>query len=142
MHDQVIAEYALRDINKPIGVVTPQVQTIQSRLRREMVHRLSLHAVGVPYTVRFGQTVCKNAKRNQMGGLSTYPAIELFAHPGGLGEGFCAFHCRSPQRPFRIRLTVENNEWAHPTLRLRSFFREYSTPQVSELYYELVRVRS
>ena len=51
--------------------------------------------------------------------------IDLFAGPGGLGEGFATFApdpC-SGWRPFRIIASVEKDPAACRTLRLRSFYR-------------------
>ena len=54
---------------------------------------------------------------------STIPVVDLFAGPGGLGEGFSAFQ-RGGRHPFDIRLSVEMDEHAHQTLLLRSFYRK------------------
>lgn len=43
--------------------------------------------------------------------------VDLFAGPGGLGEGF------SSQDPFRIAVSAEMESSAHATLRLRAFYR-------------------
>lgn len=43
--------------------------------------------------------------------------VDLFAGPGGLGEGF------SSQEPFRISVSAEMETSAHATLRLRAFYR-------------------
>lgn len=43
--------------------------------------------------------------------------VDLFAGPGGLGEGF------SSQDPFRISVSAEMETSAHATLRLRAFYR-------------------
>lgn len=55
---------------------------------------------------------------------STYGVIDLFAGPGGLGEGFAALEVDS-HHPFRIGISVEKEESAQKTLRLRAFLREY-----------------
>lgn len=55
---------------------------------------------------------------------ATYGVIDLFAGPGGLGEGFAALEKNSHQ-PFRIGISVEKEGSAHKTLRLRAFLREY-----------------
>lgn len=55
---------------------------------------------------------------------STYGVIDLFAGPGGLGEGFASLDDHG-HRPFRIALSVEKEASAHRTLTLRAFIREY-----------------
>ena len=55
---------------------------------------------------------------------ATYGVIDLFAGPGGLGEGFAGLKEKS-HRPFRIEKSVEEEISACRTLRLRAFLREY-----------------
>lgn len=50
----------------------------------------------------------------------TIPVIDLFAGPGGLGEGFS----RSSKGDFRIAISIEKDGMAHETLRLRAAHRE------------------
>ncbi len=50
--------------------------------------------------------------------------VDLFAGPGGLGEGFASLEVKG-RRPFRIGISVEKEVSAHRTLTLRSFLREY-----------------
>ena len=47
------------------------------------------------------------------------PVVDLFAGPGGLGEGFSSVS----GDPFRIIVSAEMNSSAHATLRLRAFYR-------------------
>lgn len=49
------------------------------------------------------------------------PVIDLFAGPGGLGEGFSAFE--HERLGFEVALSVEKDRAAHSTLLLRSFYR-------------------
>jgi len=67
--------------------------------------------------------------------------IDLFAGPGGLGEGFSAYKARGRGNPFRISMSVEMERHAHRTLRLRSFYRHYSTnnKRIPESYYRVLR---
>jgi DNA (cytosine-5)-methyltransferase 1 len=51
------------------------------------------------------------------------PVVDLFAGPGGLGEGFSAFQ-QNGRNPFDIRLSIERDKQAHKTLLLRSFYRK------------------
>jgi DNA (cytosine-5)-methyltransferase 1 len=70
---------------------------------------------------------------------STIPVIDLFAGPGGLGEGFCSYLPeKRNNRAFRILLSVEKDANAHRTLELRSFFRQF-VRQVPEDYYDYLR---
>ena len=64
------------------------------------------------------------------------PVIDLFAGPGGLGEGFCAFKTSALRNPFKIALSIEKDPFAHKTLELRSFFRQFSTGKAPRDYYE------
>lgn len=48
------------------------------------------------------------------------PVVDLFAGPGGLGEGFSAL---DDGNAFRILVSAEMEASAHKTLRLRSFYR-------------------
>ncbi len=50
--------------------------------------------------------------------------VDLFAGPGGLGEGFTSFS-EGRQKPFQIGISVEKETSAHQTLRLRAFLRDY-----------------
>lgn len=47
------------------------------------------------------------------------PVVDLFAGPGGLGEGFSSVQ----GDPFRIIVSAEMDPAAHQTLRLRAFYR-------------------
>lgn len=62
------------------------------------------------------------------------PIIDLFAGPGGLGEGFSAFLGKDCQA-FTIGLSIEKNMWAHQTLELRSFFRQFDG-KAPDAYYD------
>ena len=62
--------------------------------------------------------------------------IDLFAGPGGLGEGFR--NCRS-QSPFHIAMSVEKEPNAHKTLTLRAYYRKLKDKQP---YIDYVTSRS
>lgn len=53
-----------------------------------------------------------------------FGVVDLFAGPGGLGEGFLSLDVRG-QRPFRIGFSIEKEQSAHETLTLRAFLRQY-----------------
>ena len=50
----------------------------------------------------------------------TFKLIDLFAGPGGLGEGFSSLNSGAT---FKISLSAEMESSAHSTLTLRSYFR-------------------
>lgn len=64
--------------------------------------------------------------------------IDLFAGPGGLGEGFSAYRPNNKQK-FKIALSIEKEESAHRTLLLRAFFRQYSLNDTPDEYYAFLR---
>jgi DNA (cytosine-5)-methyltransferase 1 len=68
------------------------------------------------------------------------PVIDLFAGPGGLGEGFSSARVRSKPR-FRLALSVECDPHAHKTLELRAFCREFtrSDRKLPKAYFEFLR---
>jgi len=55
---------------------------------------------------------------------ATFGVVDLFAGPGGLGEGFASL-VEDGHAPFRIGISVEKEASAHRTLTLRAFLREY-----------------
>lgn len=67
------------------------------------------------------------------------PIIDLFAGPGGLGEGFSQVGWREGNPFFRIGLSVEKEVFSHRTLKLRSFVRQFSYKQIPEEYYQYLR---
>ena len=57
--------------------------------------------------------------------MAQIPVIDLFAGPGGLGEGFSAYCDNRGRRPYQLALSIEKDKIAHSTLELRSFFRQF-----------------
>jgi DNA (cytosine-5)-methyltransferase 1 len=64
------------------------------------------------------------------------PVVDLFAGPGGLGEGFSAFRSAGKSR-FKLVLSIEKDPSARETLRLRSFFRNFPSGVPDDYYYLL-----
>ena len=56
--------------------------------------------------------------------MSTIPIIDVFAGPGGLGEGFTGLVDNNGYHPFKILLSAEADVNAHSTLRLRAYQRK------------------
>jgi len=66
--------------------------------------------------------------------------LDLFAGPGGLGEGFSAYRSgKAGHTRFKLKLSIEKDANAVKTLRLRSFFRQFADNEVPEEYYSLLR---
>jgi len=64
--------------------------------------------------------------------------IDLFAGPGGLGEGFASVG-PDDAPTFKIAVSVEKEASAHKTLTLRAFTREFKNRVLPEKYYEYLR---
>lgn len=55
---------------------------------------------------------------------NTFGIVDLFAGPGGLGEGFASLVVEGHE-PFSIGISIEKEASAHRTLTLRAFLREF-----------------
>jgi DNA (cytosine-5)-methyltransferase 1 len=71
--------------------------------------------------------------------LENIPVIDLFAGPGGLGEGFSSVTNKKRQKGFRIALSIEKDRNAHKTLELRSFYRQFENGKIPKEYYSFLR---
>ncbi len=60
--------------------------------------------------------------------------IDLFAGPGGLGEGFSNYKTSKNIEPFKLALSIEKDERARQTLELRAFFRQFKRGAPVEYY--------
>lgn len=67
------------------------------------------------------------------------PIIDIFAGPGGLGEGFSALLNPGGHREFRLALSVEKDEVACRTLRLRAIRRHLHDAGGLDHYHALLR---
>lgn len=69
------------------------------------------------------------------------PVLDLFAGPGGLGEGFAAFRDpRDSKTPtFQLVASIEMDAFAHATLELRAFRRALGWAHVPGAYYDYLR---
>src|SRR5688500_14373179 len=70
---------------------------------------------------------------------SVVPVIDLFAGPGGLGEGFSRFRRKNGDQPFQLALSIEKDEAAHRTLLLRSFLRKLRGRGALSAYADAMR---
>lgn len=65
--------------------------------------------------------------------------IDLFAGPGGLGEGFSSLTTPEGQRNFSLGVSIEKDPIAHMTLSLRALYRAFPTGKVPDCYYQYVK---
>lgn len=74
---------------------------------------------------------------------STYGVIDIFAGPGGLGEGFSSFLPTADARtfPFELAVSAEMERSAHSTLRLRAFYRllQRTEGDIPQDYWDYLR---
>src|SRR5690349_18590678 len=66
----------------------------------------------------------------------TIPVIDLFAGPGGLAEGFSSLASNKKQHPFKVKLSIEKDYYAHKTLELRAFVRSFPQGMLPGSYYD------
>ncbi len=71
--------------------------------------------------------------------ILSIPIIDIFAGPGGLGEGFSSLKSTDGTPLFKIKLSIEKDEFAHQTLELRAFYRQFAESVVPATYYEYLR---
>lgn len=64
--------------------------------------------------------------------------IDLFAGPGGLGEGFGSVVEADGKRAFQTITSIEMDQYAHKTLKLRAFYRQF-IGEAPEEYYQFLR---
>lgn len=67
------------------------------------------------------------------------PIIDLFAGPGGLGEGFASLRDHKHEPVFEIALSIEKDPIAHRTLMLRAVFRQLLGTKDIQQYYAYIR---
>ncbi len=67
-----------------------------------------------------------------------FPVIDIFAGPGGLGEGFASLKNDIDTPAFRTILSVEHENFAHKTLLLRHVLRRFPDNEYPEEYYDYI----
>lgn len=67
------------------------------------------------------------------------PVIDLFAGPGGLGEGFSSAEDETGEAFFSLKVSIEKDPIAHKTLSLRALFRHFKQSSVPDCYYDRIR---
>ena len=72
------------------------------------------------------------------------PVVDLFAGPGGLGEGFSRVEDRMGRKVFETVISIEKDPHARQTLRLRAFYRYYrnSRTKLPAAYLRVLRANT
>ncbi len=74
-----------------------------------------------------------------MAGNEPYKVIDVFAGPGGLGEGFSALRHDAGNSLFKLALSIEKDPTAHSTLLLRSFYRQFDPEKIPPEYWSYAK---
>lgn len=70
-----------------------------------------------------------------------FPVVDLFAGPGGLGEGFSSALDQHDCYLFRSAVAIERDPNSHLTLTVRHFFRFFPDGQAPQDYYDFLAGR-
>lgn len=82
----------------------------------------------------------QNAKQEHMStAKAAIPVIDLFAGPGGLGEGFSSLLDDKGNRRFEVKVSIEKDPIAHKTLSLRALVRHFKKDKIPDCYYDYVQ---
>ena len=68
-----------------------------------------------------------------------YPVVDLFAGPGGLGEGFASLTSDQGGKRFESVVAIERDEFSHQTQLLRHFLRRFPSDALPNDYYRFLR---
>ena len=68
-----------------------------------------------------------------------YPVVDLFAGPGGLGEGFAQLRDEGGRPRFQSAVSIENEEYSFMTLHLRHFLRTFQDGKFPQDYYAYLK---
>ena len=73
--------------------------------------------------------------------MSAFHVIDLFAGPGGLGEGFASSRDKRHRNQFEIGLSIEKDVTAHSTLLLRAVYRRLKSTAALSRYHQFIAGR-
>lgn len=97
----------------------------------------SIKGAGAPFSFRAPETIAITTTR--LMARHPIPVIDLFAGPGGLGEGFSSIVDENGNRRFALRVSIEKDAVAHKTLSLRALFRSFRKNAAPDCYYDYVK---
>lgn len=91
--------------------------------------------------VRVAAVESAKASSSMVRGRKIFPVVDLFAGPGGLGEGFSSAQGDDGAARFRCAISIERDAGSHSTLLLRHFYKSFGEEQVPDDYYDFLSGR-
>ena len=91
--------------------------------------------------IEFNKVVIKDRYSIMGKYKSQYPVVDLFAGPGGLGEGFAELRTNDSTPVFSSVASIEKEKFAYQTLLLRHFYRSFRREDVPDRYYDYLASR-
>jgi DNA (cytosine-5)-methyltransferase 1 len=70
---------------------------------------------------------------------AAFPVVDVFAGPGGLGEGFSLSSDEKGKPCFNSVVSIERDPFSHQTLLLRHFIRQFPDGEAPEEYYSFLK---
>ena len=68
-----------------------------------------------------------------------YPVVDIFAGPGGLGEGFASLDEGAGKPRFESVVSIERDRFSFRTLHLRHFLRTFPGGRLPDDYYRYLK---
>ncbi|MFT8897969.1 MAG: DNA cytosine methyltransferase [Acetobacter sp.] len=70
---------------------------------------------------------------------AAFPVVDVFAGPGGLGEGFSLSSDEKGRPCFKSVVSIERDLFSHQTLLLRHFIRQFREGEAPDEYYTFLK---
>lgn len=70
---------------------------------------------------------------------AAFPVVDVFAGPGGLGEGFSLSSDEKGRPCFKSVVSIERDIFSHQTLLLRHFIRQFREGEAPDEYYTFLK---
>lgn len=78
-------------------------------------------------------------QRDQPWRSAAFPVVDVFAGPGGLGEGFSLSSDEKGRPCFNSVVSIERDIFSHQTLLLRHFIRQFPEGEAPDEYYTFLK---
>lgn len=78
-------------------------------------------------------------QRTPLWRAAAFPVVDVFAGPGGLGEGFSLSSDEKGRPRFNNVVSIERDVFSHQTLLLRHFIRQFPEGEAPDDYYTVLK---